>query len=126
MIQWYRDYRRKRRLPKPHNYVTTWELFRRYLASKLPRPKESAVDYNMNILNSAPKDIQVNHVAIVLNGQVEEILRAQNRLAALLLSNPTFVSFDPKEVYPTIGLTRYINGEFKNPIIDENGEIKDV
>lgn len=94
--------------------------------SKLPRQKQSAVDYNMNILNSAPKDIQVNHIAIVLNGQVEEILRAQNRLAALLLSNPTFVSFDPKEVYPRIGLTKYINGEFKNPTINEDGEIKDV
>lgn len=126
MIQWFKDYRRKRRLPKPHNYITTWELFRRYLASKLPKQKQSAIDYNMSVLNSAPKDIQVNHIAIVLNGQVEEILRAQNRLAALLLSNPTFVSFDPKEVYPRIGLTKYIDGEFKNPTIDENGDIKDV
>ncbi len=96
------------------------------MASRLPKQKESAVDYNMNILNSTPKDIQINHIAIVLNGQVEEILRAQNRLSALLLSNPTFVSFDPKEVYPRIGLTRYINGEFSNPTIDENGDIKDV
>ncbi len=115
MIQWFRDYKRRRRLPKPHNYITTWELFRRYLASKLPTQKQSAMDYNRNILNAAPADIQINHIAVVLDGRVEEVLRAQNRLTALLLSNPTFVEFDPQRGYPVIGITEYIDGEFVTP-----------
>lgn len=119
-MKWFRDLRRRKKLPKPHNYVTTWELFRRYLASKLPKPKESAVDYNRNLLNAAPPDVQINHIAIVLDGRVEEILRAQNRLTALLLSNPTFVEFDPKVIYPKIGYTEYRDGEFADPKIESD------
>lgn len=126
MINWLRKYRRRRRLPKPHNYISTWQLFRRYLASKIPGQKQSAVDYNSSLLNSMPKDIQINHIAIVLDGRVEEIIRAQNRLSALLLSNPKFVSFDPSEVYPKIGITEYRDDEFVDPIIEENGNIASV
>ncbi len=126
LIDWFRKYRRRRRLPKPHNYITTWQLFRKYLASKLPVQKQSAIDYNASILNSAPKGVQINHIAIVLDGRVEEVLRAQNRLSALLLSNPTFVAFDPQEVYPKIGITEYKDDQFVDPIIQEDGSIKDV
>lgn len=125
-MKWFRDLRRRRRLPKPPNYITTWQLIRRYIASKLPRDKESAVDYNLNLLNATPKDVAINHIAVVLDGTVEEVLRAQNRLTALLLSNPTFISFDPKTTYPRLGITKYKDGEFVDPVIDENGEIKDV
>ena len=114
MISWFKDLRRRRRVPKPHNYITTWELFRRYLMSKIPRPKESVADYNANLLNAAPANLQINHIAIVIDGKVEEVMRAQNRLAAILLSNPTFVEFDPKEVYPIIGETRYVDGKLTN------------
>jgi hypothetical protein len=94
--------------------------------SKLPVQKQSAVDYNASLLNSAPKDIQINYIAIVLDGRVEEIIRAQNRLAALLLSNPTFVEFDPNEVYPKIGITEYRDEEFVDPVINEDGSINNV
>jgi len=114
LISWFKDLRRRRRVPKPHNYITTWELFRRYLMSKIPRPKESVADYNANLLNAAPANLQINHIAIVIDGKVEEVMRAQNRLAAILLSNPTFVEFDPKEVYPIIGETRYVDGKLTN------------
>jgi hypothetical protein len=126
LINWFRKYRRRRRLPKPHNYITTWQLFRRYLESKLPTQKQSAIDYNASLLNSAPKDIQINHIAIILDGRVEEIIRAQNRLSALLLSDPVFVEFDPTQVYPKIGITEYRNEEFVDPIIEEDGSVKDV
>lgn len=126
MINWFRKYRRKKRLPKPHNYITTWELFRRYLISKLPTQKQSAIDYNASILNSAPKNVQINHIAVILDGKVEEVVRAQNRLAALLLANPKFVAFDPQDVYPRIGITEYKDDEFVDPIIAEDGSIKDV
>lgn len=118
--------KKRKRLPRPHSHVTTWELFRMYLASKLPQPKESAVDYNKNLLNAMPSDIQVNHLAIILDGRVEEVMRAQNRLTALLLSGPTFVEFDPKNGYPQVGVTEYRNGQFVNPNIDQEGNIIDV
>jgi hypothetical protein len=50
-----------------------------------------------------PANIQINHIAIVLDGVVEEVIRAENRLAALFLSQPQFVEFTPEEIRPTIG-----------------------
>jgi hypothetical protein len=114
LISWFKDLRRRKSIPKPHNYVTTWELFRRYLSSKLPRPKESVSDYNANLLNFAPPNIQINYIAIVIDGEVQEVIRAQNKLAAILLSNPTFVEFDPNEIYPVFGITKYIDGKLTN------------
>lgn len=50
-----------------------------------------------------PPGMEINHIAVVLDGTVEEVIRAQNRLAALFLSNPQFVEFDPEQIKPTIG-----------------------
>lgn len=123
MISWFKDLRRRRRIPRPHNYVTTWELFRRYLTSKLPRPKESVSDYNANLLNFAPPNIQINHIALVIDGKVEEVIRAQNRLAAMLLSDPTFVEFDPNEIYPVMGQTRYADGKLTNEKLEKEDNV---
>lgn len=59
-------------------------------------------------------DNTANHIAVILDGEVQEVLRAQNRLAALFLSNPEFVEFDPKENYPEIGW-KYLDGSFIKP-----------
>lgn len=101
----------KKHLETNHNQLTTIQLLRRWLESKLPTPKDSAVDPAIPMIRPTPQDIEVNHIAIVLDGTVEEVIRAQNRLAALLLSEPEFVEFDPTEVYPEIG-TKYENGKF--------------
>lgn len=114
LISWFKDWRRRRSVPKPHNYITTWELFRRYLASKIPQPKESVSANNESMLNYAPPNIQINHIAMVIDGKVEEVIRAQNKLAAMLLSNPTFVDFDPNEIYPVLGQTECIDGKLIN------------
>jgi hypothetical protein len=123
LISWFKELRRRKRVPKPHNYITTWELFRRYLASKLPVPKESVVDYNANLLNSAPANLQINYIAIVIDGKVEEVMRAQNKMAAMLLSSPTFVEFDPNEIYPIIGQTEYVNGKLVNSIVEKESNV---
>ncbi len=106
---------------KPYEEMTTWELFGAYLMSKLPRGKQKLIREQEEI-NLPPKDVAINHLAVILDGNVEEILRCQNRLAALLLSEPLFVEFDPKKEYPTIGITKYAEGKFVN-LEEENNEL---
>ena len=65
------------------------------------------------MLSPNPQE-QINHIAVILDGKVEDVIRAQNRMAALFLSEPIFVEFDPREVYPKIGITEYIDGAFVN------------
>ena len=101
----------KKHLEHNHNQLTTGQLIRKWLESKLPTPKDSAVDPAVPMIRATPQDIEVNHIAIVLDGVVEEVVRAQNRLAALLLSKPEFIEFDPTQVYPEIG-TKYEDGKF--------------
>lgn len=94
--------------------MSTWQLFRAYLISKLPKGKQRLAQQQTQ-LNETPQNISINHIAIVLDGTVEEIIRCENRLAALLLSEPSFVEFNPEEEYPQISFTRYENGQFLNP-----------
>lgn len=102
------------RKAKPYEQMTTWELLGAYLISKLPRGKEKLVK-EQEKFNEPPQNISINHIAVILDGNVEEVLRCENRLAALLLSNPEFVDFDPEENYPRVGLTKYVEGRFVNP-----------
>lgn len=87
------------------------ETFRKYLESKLPSTKKSVIDHQ---INHQPSGIEINHIAIVLDGTVQDVVRAQNRLAALLLSGPEFVEFDPEIMYPTLGKTRLVDGVLVN------------
>lgn len=61
-----------------------------------------------------PENISINHIAIILDGRVEEVIRCENRLAALLLSEPNFVEFNPEQIQVLIGKTEYVSNEFKN------------
>jgi hypothetical protein len=96
-----------------HPKVTTLDLLKRYLSlkiDKMSRKKKPAMDPNISLLDRTPS-MDVNHIAIVLDGKVQDIMRAQNRMAALLLSGPEFIMFDPKETQIGIGFD-YINGKF--------------
>jgi hypothetical protein len=107
-------FRKKIKMPKPHSQLTTMDLFRQYLMARIPKPKISA-SQPIEPPQNPPSGITINHIAIVLDGRVEDVIRCQNRLAALLLSEPKFIEFDPETVRPAIGITEYVNGEFKNP-----------
>jgi len=96
-----------------HGKVTTLDLIKKYIDSKIVKPKESAEDPNVSLLPTGGNEA-INHIAIILDGKVEDVIRAQNRMAALLLSEPTFVEFDPRSVYPKIGITTYVDGVFKD------------
>lgn len=93
--------------------VTTLDLIREYLRlqiNKMNPVKKPLNNNNVSMIDSLPKE-QVNHIAIVLDGKVQEILRAQNRLAALLLSEPEFVNFDPTETKVELEYL-YVDGKF--------------
>ena len=67
--------------------------------------------------------MQINYIAMVIDGKVEDVLRAQNKLAAMLLSNPVFVEFDPKEFYPLIGQTEYVDGKLINTAVEKENNV---
>lgn len=102
---------KKIKAPRPHNQLTTMDIVRQYLMSKIPKPKIPA-SHPIEPPPSAPPGISINHIAIILDGRVEDVIRCQNRLAALLLSEPKFVDFNPEETSITVGLTEYGDGKF--------------
>lgn len=94
--------------------VTTLDLIKRYIdarTQKMLRQKQPIQDFNKSM---ADEIIDINHIAIVLDGRVEDVIRAQNRLAALLLSNPTFVEFNPETSKIQLN-DKYVNGKFISP-----------
>lgn len=93
--------------------VTTLDLIKRYLSLKIQKmttTKRSAFNPDVSPLDRMP-NIEINHIAIVLDGKVQDVMRTQNRMAAMLLSEPKFVLFDPKETQIGIGYD-YIDGKF--------------
>jgi hypothetical protein len=89
--------------------LTTREIVRDFFT----RRYKSKISLNSNAIPPMPPGSKINHLAIILDGEVQEIMRAENRLAALLLSQPLIVEFDPDKVRPDIGWV-YINKEFIN------------
>jgi len=110
---------------KFYHEMSTLELLKAYIVSKLPKGKQKLVEQQTRLNNQPPKEIVINHIAIVIDGIVEEVLRCENRLAALLLSNSEFVEFDPEKEYPTISLTRYENGEFVTPKVEDEDLLRE-
>lgn len=103
-----------------HGKVTTLDLIKRYLDLKIKKmttTKSSVINPNISPLESMP-NIDINHLAIILDGEVQDILRTQNRMAALLLSSPEFVLFDPKKVTVKNGF-KYVDGNFKDVSIED-------
>lgn len=98
--------------------VTTLDLIKRYLDARtrrLLRSKEPIQNFNKSMIDELG---DINHIAIVLDDTVEDVIRAQNRLAALLLSNPKFVEFNPEST-KVMQNYKYVDGKFISP--DEAG-----
>lgn len=99
-----------------HGKVTTLDLLKRYLALKVEKMsgvKKSVINPNVSPLDQM-SGIEINHIAIVIDGEVQDVIRAQNRMAAMILSNPEFVFFEPSETTVKLGF-RYQDGKFINP-----------
>lgn len=84
-----------------------------YIESKVPQKRQAMSDPTQPII---PSNVELNHIAVVLDGVVEDVIRAQNRIAALFLSNPKFIEFDPTAVTVKSGETKYVKGQFINEI----------
>lgn len=65
-----------------------------------------------------PTEDKIYHLALVVDNEVKDIMRTQERLASLLTSNPTFVAFDPETDHVHIH-SIYENDEF---VLPENQE----
>lgn len=81
--------------------LTTREIVRDFFTRR--RKYKSKISLTSRAIPPMPPGSKINHLAIILDGEVQEIMRAENRLAALLLSQPLIVEFDPDEVRPDIG-----------------------
>jgi hypothetical protein len=83
-------------------HLTTWQVLKLWLFKK-SQPKPEKLDINAKLASAVPTGIDITSIAVVLDGEVQEILRAENRLSALLLSSPEFIEFDTNKVIPAIG-----------------------
>jgi hypothetical protein len=69
------------------------------------------------LTNREPENIKAYNLAIVLDGEVMDVIRAQENLADILLASPTFVVFNSSETNVKVGGT-YKGGKF----YDESGQ----
>lgn len=93
-----------------HHRVTTFQLIKRWLDSRIPTPKELPLNPDEVLLRQSPHNKHVHHLAIVLDGEVQEVIRADSTMAALFLSEPKIVEFNPLIENVTIG-TKYEDGK---------------
>lgn len=91
-------------------YMSTLDIIKRYFANKKQYKFKAPLE--TNAIPPAPPRSKINYLAIVMDNEVQEVMRAENRLAALLLSEPQFVEFDPDTLKVDIGWT-YVDGKFE-------------
>lgn len=94
-----------------YHVMKTSDLIRTFLLSKMPIVKTSVANQNISLLNSVAQQNELNYIAICIDGHVQDVIRMQNRMAAMILSDPEFVLFDPKQGYPEIGVTEVVDGK---------------
>ena len=94
------------------NQLNTWDVIKSFFDNKFGKViKEDAFS---KAPVPAPQNAEINYVAIVLDGYVQEVIRAENKLAALLLSGPEFIGIKDAPDRPTIGWS-YSDGVFEKP-----------
>lgn len=101
-----------------HEVKLTWKWVRGKFNEKFrgkPPVKRQELDRPAEEANVPPVDISIATIAIVLDGEVQEVIRAQDRMAALFLSGPEFIEVpEDLQVKPTIGW-KYSDYKFVNP-----------
>lgn len=79
---------------------------------KNPFKKEAHKDHDHDHGNTPPKNVEIYTIAVVLDGEVWEVLRAQEKLADLFLANPTFILVTDETGTPKIGM-KYEDEQFR-------------
>lgn len=95
--------------------ISTLDLFKIYFLNKLERKragKKSAVS-SEGLKPNLDRMQDISSLAIVVDGEVVDVMRAQPKLTSILLANPVFVKFDPLETRVKLG-DKYEDGAFKN------------
>ena len=103
---------------KEYKELSLLEIIKMFFLSKIKTKNVDKISYNQKASQQhpdPPENVIINSIAIILDGRVEEVIRCENRLAALLLSEPEFTEFDPKKISVKIGKTEYVNGILSNP-----------
>lgn len=62
---------------------------------------------------------EISYIAIVVDGKVADVMRAQPRMASILLSQPLFVEFDPEN-----GTRPMVNDEYKDGKFIHNEQLE--
>lgn len=95
--------------------ISTLTLIKIWLSKKIGFTTKEPVDENNPLAPvNPPAGIEINTIAIVLDGEVQEVIRTQNRMAALMLSEPKFVDISALPTKPTIGWL-YDGKTFRKP-----------
>lgn len=84
--------------------LTTLQVIKKLLIDKFWKRKDL-------YLNEEPQGIVVHNIAVILDGKVYEVLRAQDKLADMFLAQPQFVMFDPAVDQVHVGV-EYVEGKF--------------
>jgi hypothetical protein len=94
-----------------HHVITTKELVYRWLDSIIPKKKVSFVDQDAELVRKNPPGMNINYLAIVVDGEVKEVIRAEDDMAAIMLAKPKIIKFDPAIDAVKIG-TKFLRGKF--------------
>ena len=94
--------------------ITTMGLIRIWLEKKIGITNKQPASHKHDAAPTPPAHGQINTIAIVMDGIVQEVIRAENRMTALILSDPEFVLVSTGTKKPSIGWY-YKDGEFIDP-----------
>jgi len=92
--------------------LSTLDIIKGWFSKRKRFENKQSLFYNM--MPPEPLGEKIISIAIVLDEEVQEIIRAQSGLASLFLSNPSFVEINKEldpESTPTVGW-KYIDGKF--------------
>jgi hypothetical protein len=93
--------------------LSTLDIIRGWVSKKQRFKNKQDVFNNSPI--PPPTDAKIINLALVLDGKVQEIMRAESGFASLLVSQPTFYEFDPEDPErPFIGYN-FVQGKFMIP-----------
>ena len=87
--------------------LTTLQILKKLVIDKFWKRRDLYI-------NDAPEGIEVHHLAVILDGKVYEVIRAQDKLADMFLAQPEFVLFDPAVDAVHVGVN-YVDGKFSHP-----------
>lgn len=95
--------------------LSTLDIIKAWFSKRKRFENKQSLLYNL--VPPAPFGEKIVTIALVLDEEVQEIIKAQSGLASLFLSNPSFEEIDSElgvREMPKIGW-KYIDGRFFNP-----------